>query len=451
MSPFHLDAAELRHLDALAAQRTPEAAAALDARWQVLAQAAGEPPEDALLFDGDVPIAGCATAAFDSVAACEGVLRSAPVDPVLQASACLCLLRRHEYAGFAGAIVEAAMSVDDVEARLAALLVAHPVLMDPRLAFAVGSDLSNRSWDSVARTLAGFASARLPCVAHGLSVDALRAFASHPATQLGLTHAAAPGAAAPGACAKDSPLLLACRAMRPARAGGNVAPFASALLSLSHLAFVETGRCLVRLKQLDRQELPRKLHRRLAAAFWDLAVGGGASRIAASEFAQAVRSTAIEFAFADGRVAVAPAFVAAGDFNGIRVAIAMEAEAFLFGHDERLDDDEQAWCGRDEVRRRALAAFAFMVDCGLAPDRTAAARDLESLLIGDDRLTAKAGPACTVDGATGFLDALRDAGSPTRFAIDPADAAIPWEGDAAVRAKQRADTWLAALAAHRVS
>ena len=135
MSPFQLDAAELRRLDALAASRTTEGAAALGARWRALAQAAGEPPEDALLFDGDVPITGCATPAFDSVAACEGVLRAAADDPVLQASACLCLLRRHELAAFEDTVVEASMRADEVEARLAALLVAHPVLMDPRLAF----------------------------------------------------------------------------------------------------------------------------------------------------------------------------------------------------------------------------------------------------------------------------------------------------------------------------
>lgn len=371
--------------------------------------------------------------------------------PVEQASACVALLR------FSPSWMQppARHTQQQIQRRLSHLLVEYPVLLDPRLLFAVS--LPHHDWTTLGCALAETSFASLPRLVDGFTEKQLRLFACNVSVKEGLTRPSPGSTSAPVSLLRSkTPLKVACggvgTATAPLCAGATRGAFLMSLLYLNELASTFTKRGIVN-PGTDTGECV-ELYRALGNVFWDVALDNarntGATR---EEFVAAMKlrsplAHAATNAFSDdeGERSVATArrgCTTAGSL--LTRTLAMSIDGALFGVPGAMTKSmPAAITDAADMRERTTRVAHLLVDIGAADNHQGACQWLSDAAVGAGRMAPQFDvPHCTTAAAIGFMDALHAHGVRVKPAATPSTTLpLLQRAQAAADAEQ---TWHAAI------
>ena len=377
--------------------------------------------------------------------------------PVEQATACLNLLQRIER----GELVNGPKpryTRDEIQRRLSHLLVDFPILMDGRVIYGVTSPVED--WATMACALAETSFASLPSPAHGFSERELRLFASRSCVKSGLIRPNPQSNSKASSLRNKTPLQVAdTNGVAPGIFGATRGAFLTSLLRLSHYARVMTGRAVLQVSAHDAKQ-GDALYKSLAKVFWDVAANDGSlSGVTHAEFGAVMKlpspfrkPAADEANDPEFDHTIATAGVRASDYapNALQYQLAVTIDAGLFGvHHANTIPKLVHIYNEEAMFTRTAGAVDLLVSVGTHESHAAAAKWLGTVSVGVTRMWgATAGPACTHEGALGFLSGIGQFGAEVSLTgcTDTAPVGAPTPVQQRAASVQR--TWESAISVH---
>lgn len=339
------------------------------------------------------------------------------VSPLARAIACLCALSRLETAQMSGPEVEtlfgkssvasAVMTHDQVQRQLSRLLVDFPVLLDPRIRVRTTLAGNYKVSSTIASQIALLDKVALPRLAHGISEEELRRFASHPCVYDGLR--------AKGTFTSDAtPMLLAVDPSHCSETPGLVrGAFVASMVELDRYCRETTGQHLLREAtqiQGNRRLSTSHLLQAVCHAFWDTVAGGTRCGLARHELVALMRTPTAPLDLRCEDETLRPLGHPAapgGPLDGLLSQYLRATMSYgLFSlPGNKAGAKVSPWfdCAPADgatVTARVHGTVDLMVECGLATSQSAAALALARLALAD---TADVGPP-TIDAMTAVVD-----------------------------------------------
>lgn len=320
--------------------------------------------------------------------------------PAEQVSVCISLLTRLDQARAKGEVVPMRVPAVDIQRRLSHLLVEYPVLMDPRVRFAVkDSDTPDDDWVCAAAALARLSFASLPSQAHGLTPKQLRLFAGNASVAEGL---------------KVEKLFG--RTAKPVVPGATRGAFLLSALHLNQHRIDVAGRDILGLAGVRDTEPLARLYRHVASVVMDVACNGGAlsgiDQAALIEMLQ-LRSPLAKVGRNAGSDDQYEQTLATTNFGSPPLLLSCVTDALdegIFGIPPRPAVPREPT--GDQVLERTRAIVEVLTAAGLFQDTGATAMWLKSVTFGPARRKSanQVAPSCSHDNALSFLEALHQQG-----------------------------------------
>lgn len=427
----HIDAAELRRINALSASEDLHSRAELNkALGTILALQRGRGThrirEPGLAFKSP---SGILAGTFEFCRLPELHLQqiidneAGDYCPIARAQACLLMLTRPGSPDANRALSATVMPV------LSRLLIETPVLLRPELLFPIGWNNTAKLVAPLLHLIAQCPWASLPMPSHGISLEELAVFARHPALDAATRTAAPPGSRAEGSTAFEAAAAARLDGIDPRLTRGT---FVASLTLLSELAAQPAS------EAGSGQELPTRPPARLllgtskpsnlyfaaaAHAFWDEVMRGGAGSCLTREQLVAMLRTSSPIESDRSRAGQGALSVAThrsldqflmGDFLW---SVSITLDANLFGREfgDHFLVDMMGGLPPEttpqELQRRVHAAVQLLVDGGAKPTARDAAGWLARHVVGTHRVTTTSPvPPCGSALTLAFVQAIADYG-----------------------------------------